>query len=83
VIVTIESRLKALHRGVRANDENLIVFDVTPQTIDESLREIGAIGTLLIEIVQEVCGFSGRVTVEKRINGVRVSITPEKPEDTT
>lgn len=79
----VEIGVKALHRELRVNDETLIVFDVTHQTGDENLREIGAISTLLIEIVQEVCGLSGRVSVEKSIDGIRVSIATENSEDST
>jgi hypothetical protein len=83
VITIVEIGMKALHRDVRVNEENLIVFDVTVQTGDENLREIGAISALLIELVQEVCGLSGRISVEKFIDGIRVSIITENSEDST
>ncbi len=79
----VETRLKAFHRDARINDATLIVFDVTAQTADESLRELGAISTLLMDIVQEVCGFTGPISVEKHVNGVRISVTVEKSEDST
>ncbi len=65
------------------DDHHRVVLVVTPKTGNENLREIGAIGSLLIELVQEVYGFSGVVSVERHINGVCVSITPEKAVDST
>lgn len=76
-------RITQIHREKYDSDDHRVVLVVTPQTGDENLREIGAIGSLLIELVQEVCGLSGHVSVEKQINGVRISITPEKTEDST
>ncbi len=75
--------MKAQDKGVGVNVENRIVFDVTPHTGDENLREIGAIGLLLVETIQEACGLSGLISVEKRINGVRISIALEKTVDST
>lgn len=74
-------RIVQTHREKYVSDEYRVELVVTPQTGDENLREIGAIGVLLMEIIQEACGLSGRVSVEKHIDGVRVSITPEKSED--
>ena len=53
-----------------------IDIDITPKTGDEDLREIGAIGSLLIELVKDTCGLNGRITVEATPSGVRVRIEP-------
>jgi hypothetical protein len=77
-------KITQIHREKYDEDvDQRVVLVVTPNTGNENLREIGAIGSLLIELVQEVYGFSGVVSVERCINGVRVSITPEKTVGST
>ncbi|MFX0168171.1 MAG: hypothetical protein ACFE89_02335 [Candidatus Hodarchaeota archaeon] len=51
-------------------------LEITPATGDENLREIGAIGTLLLELVRDTCGLNGRITVEATPTGVRVRVEP-------
>jgi hypothetical protein len=53
-----------------------IDLDITPETESEDLREIGAIGSLLVELVREHSGLTGRITVEESPDGVRVRIEP-------
>ena len=69
-------RIEVSNRTSSGSDSYPIVIDVTPETDDENLREIGAIGSLLIEIIQEVCDISGCITVEEITNGVRIVIKP-------
>jgi hypothetical protein len=57
-------------------DAHPIDIDITPKTGDEDLREIGAIGSLLIELVKDTCGLNGRIIVEATPDGVRVRVEP-------
>ncbi|MFW9830825.1 MAG: hypothetical protein ACFFD8_03540 [Candidatus Thorarchaeota archaeon] len=57
-----------------------IDIDITPKTGDENLREIGAIGSLLLELVRDTCGLNGRITVEATPGGVRVRVEPNGQE---
>ncbi len=57
-----------------------IDIDITPNTGCEDLREIGAIGTLLIELVKDTCGLNGRITVEATPAGVRIRVEPNGQE---
>lgn len=57
-----------------------IDLDITPQTGNEDLREIGAIGTLLLELVRDTCGLNGRITVEAAPGGVRIRVEPNSHE---
>ena len=76
-------RIVQTNREKDVSDEYRVALVVTPQTGDETLREIGAIGFLLMEIIQEAWGLSGRVSVEKHSNGVRVIAIPEMLKGTT
>ena len=63
-------------RGYSVLDAYPIDLEVTPKTGDEHLREIGAIGSLLIELIRDTCGLSGRITIEEAPDGVRVRVEP-------
>jgi hypothetical protein len=67
-------------RGVSVLDAYPVDLEITPKTGDENLREIGAIGNLLIDLIRDVCGLSGRITVEESPDGVRVRIEPGEAE---
>jgi hypothetical protein len=53
-----------------------IDLEITPNTGNEDLREIGAIGSLLVELIKETCGLNGRITVDATPAGVRIRIEP-------
>jgi len=55
-------------------DVNPINLEISPETENENLREIGAIGSLLIELIRENCGLTGQITVEESADGVRIRI---------
>jgi hypothetical protein len=57
-----------------------IDLNITPKTGCEDLREIGAIGTLLVELVKDTCGLNGRIIVEATPSGVRVRVEPNGHE---
>lgn len=63
-------------RGIGVNDAYPIEIEITPKTGDEHLREIGAIGSLLAELIRDTCGLSGRITVEESLDGVRIRVEP-------
>lgn len=67
-------------RGVRVLDAYPVDLEITPKTGDEDLREIGAISSLLVDLIREVCGLSGRITVEESSDGVRVRVDPGDAE---
>jgi hypothetical protein len=67
-------------RGVSVLDAYPVDLEITPKTGDENLREIGAIGSLLIDLIRDVCGLSGRITVEESPDGVRVRVEPGEAE---
>jgi hypothetical protein len=72
--------MEETQRIIGVVDAHPIDIDITPKTGDEDLREIGAIGTLLIELVKDTCGLNGRITVEATPNGVRVRVEPNGQE---
>ena len=61
---------------IGVQDAYPVDLEITPKTGDEDLREIGAIGTLLLELVRDTCGLNGRITVEATPTGVRVRVEP-------
>jgi hypothetical protein len=61
---------------VGVHDAYPVDLEITPATGCEDLREIGAIGTLLLELVRDTCGLNGRITVEATPTGVRVRVEP-------
>ena len=63
-------------RVICVGDAYPIDLEITPQTGNEDLREIGAIGTLLIELIRDTCGLKGRIIVEKNHDGVRIRVEP-------
>jgi hypothetical protein len=72
--------MEETQRIIGVVDAYPIDIDITPKTGDEDLREIGAIGSLLIELVKDTCGLNGRITVEATPNGVRVRVEPNGQE---
>ena len=72
--------MEETQRIIGATHASHIDIDITPKTGDEDLREIGAIGTLLIELVRDTCGLNGRITVEATPGGVRVRVEPNGQE---
>ena len=63
-------------RGIGVVDAYPVEIEITPKTGDEHLREIGAIGSLLAELIRDTCGLSGRITVEESLDGVRIRVEP-------
>lgn len=61
---------------VGVTDACPVDLEITPATGCEDLREIGAIGTLLLELVKDTCGLNGRITVEATPAGVHVRVEP-------
>lgn len=51
-----------------------INLEITPETDNEHLREIGAIGSLLIELIRENCGLTGQIVLEESPDGVRIRV---------
>jgi hypothetical protein len=68
--------MEETQRIIGITDAHPFDINITPKTGNEDLREIGAIGTLLIELVKDTCGLSGRITVETTPDGVRVRVEP-------
>ncbi len=66
--------MEETQRIISVTDAYPIDIVITPKTGCEDLREIGAIGTLLLELVKDTCGLSGRITVEATPAGVRVRV---------
>ncbi len=65
---------------VNVVDTYPVDLDITPKTGNEDLREIGAIGTLLLELVKDTCGLNGRITVEATPGGIRIRVEPNGHE---
>lgn len=57
-----------------AEDTYPVVIEVAPQTSDGAFQEIGALGSLLIQLVQNVFGSPGCISVVEHLNGVRFFI---------
>ncbi|MFX1562760.1 MAG: hypothetical protein ACFFDP_05590 [Promethearchaeota archaeon] len=55
-------------------DTNPINLEISPETENENLREIGAIGSLLIELIRQNCGLTGQITIEESEEGIRIRI---------
>jgi len=72
--------MEETQRIIGVTDAYPIDIDITPKTGCEDLREIGAIGTLLLELVKDTCGLNGRITVEATPGGVRVRVEPNGHE---
>lgn len=72
--------LEETQRVFSVVDAYSVDLEITPRTGDEDLREIGAIGSLLLELIKETCGLTGRITVEESSNGVRVRVKPNKQD---
>ena len=72
--------MEETQRIIGVADAYPIDIDITPKTGDEDLREIGAIGTLLLELVKDTCGLNGRIIVEATPSGVRVRVEPNGHE---
>ncbi len=64
-------------RVINALDAYPVDLEITPRTGNENLREIGAIGTLLLELIRDTCGLEGRITVEESIDGIRIRVEPK------
>jgi len=72
---------------VEETQRGVSVFDAYPVDLEifflsgyDNHREIGAIGSLLIDLIRDVCGLSGRITVEESPDGVRVRVDPGDAE---
>ncbi len=72
--------MEETQRMIGVKDAYPFDIDITPKTGCENLREIGAIGTLLIELVKDTCGLTGRLIVEATPSGVRVRVEPNGSE---
>jgi hypothetical protein len=72
--------MEETQRMIGVTDAYPIDLCITPKTGCEDLREIGAIGTLLLELVKDTCGLNGRVIVEATPSGVRVRVEPNGQE---
>ncbi|MFX1561871.1 MAG: hypothetical protein ACFFDP_01000 [Promethearchaeota archaeon] len=59
-------------------DSSPINLEITSETDNEHLREIGAIGSLLIELIRENCGPTGQITVEETPDGVRIRVDSDE-----
>ncbi len=68
--------MEETQRMIGITDAYPIDIDITPKTGCEDLREIGAIGTLLLELVKDTTGLKGRIIVEATPGGVRVRVEP-------
>jgi hypothetical protein len=68
--------MEETQRIIGITDAYPIDIDITPKTGCEDLREIGAIGTLLLELVKDTTGLKGRIIVEATPGGVRVRVEP-------
>ncbi|MFX1318823.1 MAG: hypothetical protein ACFE9D_04400 [Promethearchaeota archaeon] len=68
--------MEETQRMIGINDAYPIDINITPKTRCEDLREIGAIGTLLLELVKDTTGLKGRIIVEATPGGVRVRVEP-------
>ena len=72
--------MEETQRIISVTDAYPIDSDITPKTGCEDLRESGAIGTLLLELVKDTCGLTGRIIVEPTPTGVRVRVDPNGQE---
>jgi hypothetical protein len=68
--------MEETQRIIGITDAYPIDINITPKTGCEDLREIGAIGTLLLELVKDTTGLKGRIIVEATPGGVRVRVEP-------
>ncbi len=68
--------MEETQRMIGITDAYPIDIDITPKTGCEDIREIGAIGTLLLELVKDTTGLKGRIIVEATPGGVRVRVEP-------
>lgn len=67
-------------RVISVLDAYPVDLEITPRTGNENLREIGAIGTLLVELIRDTCGLKGRITVEESIDGIRIRVEPKEEQ---
>jgi hypothetical protein len=67
-------------RVISVLDAYPVDLEITPRTGTENLREIGAIGTLLVELIRDTCGLKGRITVEESIDGIRIRVEPKEEQ---
>jgi hypothetical protein len=72
--------IEETQRITSVTDAYPIDIDITPKTGCEDLREIGAIGTLLLELVKDTLGLDGRITMESTPHGVRLRVEPNGHE---